>query len=99
MNCHEFTVDAMIRGYYEHQQIWKAEDGEVLLCQREKGNDHDLYAVATVKDDVVVGHVPHRISLVCSNFIQRGRCITFTVTGRCPYSADLLQGGWKLLAS
>ena len=35
MAYHEFMVDAMIRGYFEYQQIWKAEGGEVLRCIRE----------------------------------------------------------------
>ena len=96
MTCHEFTVDSMIRGYHEYQEIWEAEDGEVLLCKREIGNRHDLYAVATVKDDVVVGHVPRRISLVCAIFIRRGGCITCRVTERRRYSADLVQGGMEI---
>ena len=92
----EFTVDAMIRGYHEYRQIWEAEDGEVLQCQRETGNRHDLYAVATVKNDVIVGHVPRLISSLCSIFIRRGGSITCTVTGRCRYSADLVQGGIEI---
>ena len=48
----EVTINAMIRGY---QQIWEAEDGEALQCIGETGNWLDLYAIATVKNDVVVG--------------------------------------------
>ena len=88
----EFTVDAMIREYQEYNQIWEAEDGEVLQCQRETGNRHDLYAVATVKNDVVVGHVPRIILSLCSIFIRHGGSITCTVTAGCRYSADLVQG-------
>ena len=58
----EFTVDAMIHGYHEYRQTWEAEDGEILQCQREISNSYNLYAAATVKNDVVVGHVPRLIS-------------------------------------
>ena len=66
MALYQFTVDAMVRGYHEYKEIWEAEDGEVLRCQREAGNRHDLYAVATVKNDAVVGHVPRKISSLYS---------------------------------
>ena len=61
MAYHKFMVDAMIRGYHEYQQIWEAEDGEVFRYIREMGNRHDLYTVAVVKNEVVVGHVPRKI--------------------------------------
>ena len=82
----------MICGYHEYQQIWEAEDGEVLPCIRETGNRHDLYAVAAVKNEVVVDHVQHKIWSICSIFIRHGGYITCTVTGRRQYSADLVQG-------
>ena len=50
-------------------------------------------------NDIVVGHMPCKISSVCSIFIRHGGCITCTVTGRCQYLADLVQGEWKCLAS
>ena len=37
------------------------------------------------------------ISSICSIFIQHGRCITCTVTGRRQYSANLVHGEWKFL--
>ena len=43
-----------------------------------------------------VGHVPRRISSICSTFIRRGRIIKYTVTGCQRYSSDLLQGGLEV---
>ena len=38
----------------------------MLLCQLEFGNIHDLYAVSiTTGEDVIVGHVPQKISAIC----------------------------------
>ena len=37
-----------------------------LHCQKERRNDKDRYAVAVVDDGVVVGHLPGKISLICS---------------------------------
>ena len=81
MAHHEFAVDAMIHGYHEYQEIWEAEDGEILRCIQETGNRHDLYTVAVVKN-LVIGHVAPKISSICLIFIRRGGCITCTVTGR-----------------
>ena len=35
--------------------MWAAVVGEELVCRRERGNSHNVYAVAVMKDGVVVG--------------------------------------------
>ena len=37
-------------------------------CQQERGKPHDPYTVA-VMESVIVGHVPHEISAICSLFL------------------------------
>ena len=54
------------------------------------------YAVAMIKDDVVVGYVLRNISVACSAFMRRGGVITCTVTGVRHYSNDLPQGGLEV---
>ena len=39
--------------------------GEVLVCEREVGNQHDRYAVALKKHGEIVGHVPQNLSRPC----------------------------------
>ena len=39
--------------------------GEVLVCERELGNQHDRYAVALKKNGETVGHVPRNLSRPC----------------------------------
>ena len=60
-----------------------------LHCQKERSNDKDRYAMAVVDDGVAVGHLPGKISLVCSLCIKRGGTIVCKVTERRRYSADL----------
>ena len=59
--------------------------GEVLRCECKVGNSHDTYAVAIKKlvngNYVVVGHVPRKISSICSIFIRRGGTIHGTING------------------
>ena len=55
---------------------------EAVMCERvprlqdvwaaavERGNSRDDYAVAVIKDGVVVGHVPRKISSFSSLFIR-----------------------------
>lgn len=46
----------------------------------------DPFAVAVLKDNTIVGHVPCKFSAICSVFIKRGGQVTCKVT-------DLPQGG------
>ena len=43
-----------------------------------------------------VGHVPRKISAICSIFISSGGTIICVVNGACRYSADLPQGGLEI---
>ena len=41
--------------------IWDVVNGEELICEREPTNKRDEYAVAVIKQDEVVGHLPRKI--------------------------------------
>lgn len=89
-------IKAMVRGYRVYKEIWYATVGEELSCVREVENYRNPFAVAVVKQGVVVGHVPRKISLVYLMLLRRGGTIDCRVTwGRC-YSEDLLQGGLEI---
>ena len=60
-----FTVDSMIQGNHIYKAIWDSHLGEELVCRRERNNIPDPFAVAVLKSDVIVGHVPRAISAVC----------------------------------
>lgn len=49
--------------------------------------------MAVIKGGVVRGHIPKKISNICSLLLRRGGSIIYTVTGTREYSADLPQGG------
>ena len=97
----ELIVPSCIRAYHVYGEVWTAALGEQLYCEREPGNVVDRYAMAVKKPDshVIVGHLPQKISRVCSMFTQRGGEITATVTGHHCYSSDLAQGDWKFLVT
>lgn len=85
-----------VRGYHVYCKIWTPYINETLVCHRELGNLEDPYAVAVVKDDdIVVGHIPRKISTMYSMFSKKGQIIC-TVTGRRQCSADLPQGGMEI---
>lgn len=85
-----------VRGYHVYHSIWDATVGEELLCEREPTNERDRYAVAVIKDGVVIGHLPRKISRICSLFLRRGGSVICRITGPRRYSADLRQGGLKI---
>ena len=56
---------------HEHhvlKDFWTLVINEVLVCIQEGENPHDLYAVAVKKGGLVAGHIPRKISAVCSLF-------------------------------
>ena len=53
------------------------------FCEREIGNVVDRYAVAAKNDSrITVGHLPRKISRICSIFLMGGGTIMATVTRR-----------------
>ena len=93
-----FTREVMVRGYHIYNSIWEAYIGEELSCQRDEDNRHDPYAVSVMKSATIVGHLPRKVSTLCSLFIRRGGTIYCQITGRrrTRYSADLPQGGLEV---
>ena len=85
-----------IRSYHVYKEIWEAAVSEILMCERESRNAADKYAVAVKKDRTIIGHLPRKVSRVCSLFLWRGRIIHCTVTGRRRYSGDLPLGGLEV---
>ena len=48
----------MVRGYHSN---WEASIYDELMCTREPDNLRDPFAVAVIKSDQTVGHVPLKI--------------------------------------
>ena len=88
-----FSVETVVRGYHKYKDIWVAVVGEELPCRREPTNQEDRSTVAVVKDSNIVGHVPRKISSICSLFLRQSGSIICRVTGSRQYSSDLPQGG------
>ena len=42
--------------------VWTPHVGEILSTRKEAGNHHDRFAVAVLKDDRIVGHIPREVS-------------------------------------
>ena len=64
-----FELKSCIRGYHVFKSIWNPTTREELNCERERTNTEDLYAVAVIRRNTVVGHVPKEISDACALFI------------------------------
>ena len=84
-------IECCIRGCHVYQDIWEAAVDEDLVCRPERSNAHDQYAVAVMKNDLVVGHLPSKFSRLYTLFM-RGGVIVCRVTGRRRHSSDLPQG-------
>ena len=65
----QVSFRGVVRGYHVYKDIWNPVLNEELTSQQEPGNLEDHYAVAVIKGDVIVGHVPREISKTCYHFI------------------------------
>ena len=59
--------------------------GEVLMRTREPLIALDRYAVSVNKAGTVIGHLPRKLSRVCSLFLRRGSTIDCTVIACISY--------------
>ena len=92
-----FSVNGMIRGFHVYKSVWEPKAGEKLQCFLETGNTHNPFSVSVHKSDrTIVGHLPKKISSVCSLFMRRKGTIQCEVTGTRRYSVDLPQGGLEV---
>ena len=91
-----FEKDCCVHGYHIYQWVWDVAIGEDLICRREPTNERDRYAVAVTKNGTVIGHLPRKVSRVCSLFLRKGGTIDCVVTGTQRYSADLPQVGLEI---
>ena len=66
---------------------------------KDKGdqNDKDCYVLAVEKKDTGLGHLPRKISCVCSLSLRQGGSIECRVTGKRRYSSDLPKEDWNFL--
>ena len=62
--------DSVIHGHHVYKDIWTPFIGEVLRVEQETHNVQDRFAVAVVKDNITVGHVPREVSRLVWHFIE-----------------------------
>ena len=92
----EYEMISCVRGYHIYQLIWDASVGEMLQCKSERHNSHDRYAISVTKNEDTVGHLPRKLSRMCTLFLRRGGTIHCTIMGGRRYSRDLPQGGVEI---
>ena len=82
-----------MKPHHVYQEEWKPVLDEMLLCHHEFANVHDPFAVKVMKAGNTVGHLPKKISSICSLFIMKGGVICKVTNPTSKYSGNLLQGG------
>ena len=82
MTEEEFEMNGCVRRFHIYQDTWTSVIDEKLACRREDSNPRERYAVAVLKSEEIVGHVPRYMSIACSLFMRRGGSVYCTVTER-----------------
>lgn len=64
--AHTFRIESAVRGYHVYLELWTPSDGEYLGTRMERDNPHDNFAVAVVRGETIVGHIPRSISEIAA---------------------------------
>ena len=63
----EYEMLSCVHGYHEYQRVWTAALGKELRFETEmQRNPRYPYAIVVQKDGITVGHLPCKISRICS---------------------------------
>ena len=89
----EYIVELCVRGYHIYKDVWEVIVAEQLECVREPRNVNDRYAVAVMKNEIVVCHLPKTFSRLCSLFLKRGGAVHCQVTGEEGIPKTYHRGG------
>ena len=75
--------------------------GEVLHCEREPTNSRNRYAVAVKKDKIAIGHLPRKVSRVCSlqRLLEKEWTATVILSDQeaCPWGRGTSVEPWLYL--
>ena len=61
-NMEKFTFNSAVQGYHVYKVVWKPTIGKKLQTDQELGNEADKFAVKVVKNNEIVGNLPHKYS-------------------------------------
>ena len=77
-----YYLDSCVRGHHVYLRVWTPHVGEILSTRKEAGNHHNRFAVAVLKDDRIVGHIPCEVSKTAWYFLEHGGDIRCEITSR-----------------
>lgn len=86
-----YHLESCIRGHHVYMRVWTPHVGEILHTRKEAVNHHDRFAVAVLKEDRIVGHIPREVSKTAWYFLEHGGEIRCEITSRCRRS-DIGKG-------
>ena len=65
-----------ICGYHIYHLIWDWCEGEMLHCESNRHNVQDRFTVSVKQDHTITGHLPWKISQICTLLRQGGSSYT-----------------------
>ena len=78
----EFAVESCVR-YHVYKNLWDASVGEELPYKKDNGNEKGPYPVAVMRRSTIVGHVPRKVSVACSQFLAGQRQRYYSIMSAC----------------
>jgi len=76
----EYKIQSAVRGFHVYQKYWTPVIGEQLISKRETDNSMHKYAVAVMKGELTVGHLPREKAKIFSFFLKHSGNIKITIS-------------------
>ena len=74
-----FLHESVVRGHHVYKRVWSPAIGEVLQLLQEEDNALDRFAVCVVKGELIIGHVPRRLTRTVWHFLRHSGEVTCEV--------------------
>ena len=74
-----YLHESVVRGHHVYKRVWSPVVGEILQLSCEEDNDH--VSISVMKAELVVGHVPRRLSRTVWHFLRHCGKAICEVTG------------------
>ena len=84
----EFVVESVVRGHHVYKDIWTPVVGKELVVLPEAGTS-TINAVAVIRGDEIVRHVPRELSGILYYFLKHSGEISCVISGRRKHGVGL----------
>ena len=96
--CKVFEFTCAVRGFHVYRKLWIPEEGQLLNCFHESGNEFDPFTIKVCEhnSEKPIGHLSREISRITKFIIEQGATKDVELTSDHYRRSPLVQGGLEI---